>query len=70
MTETSDKREPYTAEEIRKIRKTLASPGLRLECPRCRSPLSIGKPIAGGGTVKPVFKVRCKRCECTAMVMD
>ena len=69
MPEINDTRKPYSAEEIKRIRKIMNSPASRMVCPRCGSPLSIGTPIAGGGTIRPVFQVKCKPCSCTATIM-
>jgi len=39
-------------------------------CPRCGGNLSLGQPAAAGGTVPPVWEVRCEQCRRSLFVSD
>ncbi|HEX9692389.1 MAG TPA: hypothetical protein VGA22_09855 [Gemmatimonadales bacterium] len=40
------------------------------ECPNCGERLEMGSPAAAGGTVGPVWQIKCEGCERTAFVTE
>ncbi len=42
---------PYLPDDAERIRQMLATPGAKLVCPKCDEELTMGLPIALGGTI-------------------
>ena len=61
---------PFAQEEVEQIRRQLQTPGGRLECPRCRGPLSSGPPAAAGGSLIGIYIVRCPECRRAYMASE
>ena len=60
----------FTPEERKTLQAALAGAQVPITCPRCGDELSIGTPIAGGGTIYPIWSVSCERCDATLYVSD
>jgi hypothetical protein len=60
----------FNSEERKALQEALAAARSPIACPRCGTDVSIGVPVAGGGTVHPVWYVRCDRCDVTVYVSD
>jgi hypothetical protein len=61
---------PFSAEEAATIRRSVATPGAPVECPRCGTRLTSGLPLAGGGSVQMVWLLRCASCRRSMVVTD
>jgi hypothetical protein len=55
----------YSREESERIRAIIASDTEPLVCPRCNGTLELGVPLAAGGTIHPVWEIRCLTCHRT-----
>ena len=42
---------PYSRDDAERIRQMVATPGAKIVCPQCDEELTMGVPIAGGGTI-------------------
>ncbi len=60
----------FTREEARRIREQLDTHDAGVSCPRCDAALEIQGPIAGGGTMGPMFQVRCAPCNRSAIITE
>jgi predicted nucleic acid-binding Zn ribbon protein len=60
----------YSREEARLIREALHQESKAMVCPRCGGNLALGQPAAAGGTVPPVWEVRCEQCRRSLFVSD
>lgn len=70
MSDTRDTPVTYSREEAQLIRGIVADASKALKCPLCAGELQIGYPIAGGGTVHPVWEVRCQDCHRAAYATE
>lgn len=70
MSETRDTPVTYSRDEALQIRTIVGDASNALECPLCGGELKIGYPIAGGGTVDPVWEVRCLGCHRSAYATE
>jgi len=59
---TRDTDAPFAPEDAEAIRRMLATPGAKLECPRCHGPLESGTPVAAGGSVLDIYMLACRPC--------
>ena len=53
---------PFAPAEAEAIRLMLATPGGRLECPRCHGELVAGPPVDVSASLIGVYIVRCPAC--------
>ncbi|MGD2135537.1 MAG: hypothetical protein PVF27_05220 [Gemmatimonadales bacterium] len=60
----------YSKEEARQIRAAVRDESTPLNCPRCGRPLTVGAPVAGGGTMDLVWEVHCATCRRSVLVAD
>ena len=60
----------YSREEATRIRAIVADASHPLVCPRCAGDLRIGFPIAAGGTIQPVWEIRCQGCHRAAYATE
>ncbi len=70
MEETRDTPVTYSRAEAAKVREIVSTEDQALICPRCDGELKVGFPVAAGGTIKPVWEVRCQACHRSAYVMQ
>ena len=68
--DTRDTPVTYSREEATQVRDVMKSEDLPLICPRCGGELAIGDPVAGGGTIHPVWEIRCLGCHRSAYVTE
>ena len=59
----------FSREEVRELREILGK-DLPLRCPHCDSSLKVRGPVAGGGTVGPVWHAGCDACHRGAFVAE
>ena len=60
----------YSRDEAVEIRAIVGDGSTPLVCPRCDGDLHIGHPIAGGGTIHPVWGIRCQQCHRSTFVYE
>ena len=60
----------FTPEERKTLQAALAEARSPITCPRCGAELTVGMPVAGGGTIHPIWYVSCERCDATLYVSD
>ena len=53
---------PYSRDDAERIRQMVATPGAKIVCPQCDEELTMGVPIAGGGTIGFVWQPQCASC--------
>ena len=70
MSQSRDTPVTYSREEAVQIRSIVGDASVPLVCPRCSGQLRIGYPIAAGGTVHPVWEVRCQKCHRAAYATE
>ncbi len=70
MSDTRNTPVTYSREEALQIRTIVGDASKALVCPLCGGELKIGHPIAGGGTVNPVWEVRCVVCHRSAYATE
>ncbi len=70
VSDTRDTPVTYSRDEAQRIRAIVSDASRALECPLCQGKLKIGYPIAGGGTVHPVWEVRCQDCHRAAYATE
>ena len=70
MNETRDTPVTYSREEAARVREIVGTDDQTLICPRCGDELKVGFPVAAGGTVQPVWEVRCQGCHRSAYVLQ
>ncbi len=61
---------PFSPDDAVAIRQMVATPDTRVPCPRCGADLTIGTPISVGGTIMPLWDVRCEGCRRHLFVRD
>ncbi len=61
---------PYSPDHAERIRQMFATPGAKIVCPQCDEELTMGLPIAGGGTIELVWDVHCPSCGRSLVVRD
>ena len=61
---------PYSPDDAKRIRQMIATPGAKIVCPQCDEELTMGLPIAGGGTIELVWDVHCPSCGRSLVVRD
>jgi hypothetical protein len=60
----------FTREETRQIRDLMGTSNARILCPRCAEKLEVEGPIAGEGTLGPMFQVGCRPCHRSAIITE
>ncbi len=60
----------FSKNEAAKIRDMLGQESGQFACPRCGAELLVGTPVAGGGSVGPVWEVRCADCSGVALLTE
>jgi hypothetical protein len=60
----------FTPEERKALQEALAAARTPISCPRCGADVHIGMPVAGGGTVHPIYYISCEGCDATLYVSD
>ena len=58
----------YSRKETARIRKMVFKPGVWVTCPRCNGNLTLGPPIAHGGST--VWELRCSTCWRSVMIRE
>ena len=70
MSETRDTPVTYSRDEALQIQTIVGDASNDLECPRCGGRLEVGDPIAAGGTLHPVYEIRCQSCHRAAFATE
>ena len=72
MTERGSRKtnNPFSPDDAVAIRQMVATPDIRMPCPRCGADLTIGTPISVGDTIPPLRDVRCEGCRRHLFVRD
>ena len=52
----------YSRHDAERIRQLVATPGAKILCPQCDEELTMGLPIAGGGSLAFVWQPQCTSC--------
>ncbi len=66
MPEPRDTPVTFTGEEAARVREIIADPERDPACPLCGGELVVGDPVAAGGTVQPIWEIRCASCHKSA----
>jgi len=61
---------PYSPNDAERIRQMIATPRAKIVCPQCDEELTMGLPIAGGGTIAFVWQVQCASCGRSLLLAD
>ena len=61
---------PYSPDDADRIRQMVATLGAKIVCPQCDEELTMGLPIAGGGTIAFVWQVQCASCGRSLLLTD
>ena len=73
MSEDQGKRkapDTFSKDEAAKIRDMLGQESGQFACPRCGAELFVSAPVAGGGSVGPVWEVWCDNCSGAALLTE
>lgn len=60
----------FTRDEARRIREMMGTRHEPVLCPRCGVKLVLVGPIAGDGSMGPMFEVTCRPCHRSAIVTE
>jgi hypothetical protein len=60
----------FSREEAQQIRDLMGTPHARVSCPLCGEKLELQGPIAGDGTMGPIFQVSCRPCHRSAIITE
>ncbi len=60
----------FSKNEAAKIRDMLGQESSQFACPRCGAELFVSAPVAGGGSVGPVWEVLCNACSGAALLTE
>lgn len=70
MSESEKTSRPFESEELERIQELMRTQGARVVCPRCEEALVMAGPIAGVGTTRRYYEVKCRSCQLDAVITE